>query len=96
MSRTWKLKVGMPMEDAAYCAAAWASGETQKSLGETLGCRNTKVCIAIGDFLDAFSGQMVTYSTGPFSPSGLVFEDRKALVPLAISRYRRWREEKMA
>ena len=93
MSRMWKPKVGMPMEDAAYCAAAWASGETQKSLGETLGCRNTKVCIAIGDFLDAFSGQRVTYSTAQFAPAGFAVGDRKALVPVAIGRYLRWRKE---
>lgn len=44
------------LHDAAYCAAAWASGETQKSLAETLGYKGSApVCIAIGQFVDKYT-----------------------------------------
>jgi hypothetical protein len=46
----------LSMDDAAYCAAAWASGEQQKSLAATFGYKKPPpISIAIREFLDAYT-----------------------------------------
>lgn len=70
--------------DAAYCAAAWASGQTQKSLAATFGYKHSApVCIAIGVFLDKYSGRNVTDGSYYAGADG-----RKALVPAALAQFR--------
>jgi hypothetical protein len=52
-----KLKYSrLDMEDAAYCAVAWASGEPQQSLAETFGYKKQPpISVAIREFLDAYT-----------------------------------------
>ena len=86
-------------EDAAYCAAAWASGETQKSLAKIFGYKGTStICFAIGDFLDRFSGTTVRYyshSNHCHAPAILTSDQRKQLVPEALKRFIEFRSSKM-
>lgn len=73
----------MSMEDAAHCAAAWASGEKQISLAETYGFpTSSQVHLAIRRFLQTFSGNKVLPT--PMSR-------RKDIVPLAIQNFIAWR-----
>ena len=79
--------------EAAYCAAAWAAGEPQGSLAETFGYRGlARINVAIKDFLekwhpDPFSREPCSWLPRgePWLPSG---DDRKALVPAALERFR--------
>lgn len=68
--------------DAAYCAAAWASGEKLRSLAATFGY-NTRGVIssAISGFLSEYSGN------GRIGPH-VIGNERKALVPAALARFR--------
>jgi hypothetical protein len=80
-------------EDAAYAAAAWASGSTQIEIARQFGRRTSApVCSAIGQFLDRYSGWHVRYSTAFYAerPHGRVITDagRKALVPQALAAFK--------
>jgi hypothetical protein len=87
-------------EDAAYCAAAWASGEKQKSLAATFGLKTPTICLAIRAFLNAYAApdalQMAGYQ--PKERSGDILYDRciygderKSLVPGALRAFQRSR-----
>ena len=77
-------------QDAAYCAAAWASGTTQKELARQFGYKKAPpVCVAIERFVSKYGssaspGYRVEYGTIP--EFGVA---RKALVPEAIKVYQR-------
>jgi hypothetical protein len=50
------------MEDGAYCAAAWAGGQKQIDIARSMGMKHSSaVCVAIGKFLDEWSGQRVRH-----------------------------------
>jgi hypothetical protein len=77
-------------EDAAYAAAAWASGVKQLEIARQFGKRTpAPVCIAIGQFLDRYSGFRVRYSTGGFRNSPCLTDAaRKALVPQSLAAFK--------
>lgn len=88
----------LDMADAAYCAAAWASGEKQKDLAVLFGLRTpTMVSLAIRAFLNAYAADGVPPVTR-YLPRGnrgdvmfdrCIYQDeRKALIPGALARFR--------
>jgi hypothetical protein len=88
------------MEDAAYCAVAWASGETQKSLAATFGVKTPTICTAICQFLNAYVDpaampehwRMRNQPTDNRLRDSLIYGDeRKALVPDALQAFQRSR-----
>jgi hypothetical protein len=84
------VKSKLTEEDAAYAAAAWASGLTQRQIARQFGKRTSaSICIAIGQFLDHYSGVQVRYSTGGFLNSPcLTAAARKALVPQSLAAFK--------
>jgi len=75
---------GINDHDAAYCAAAWASGEKQRSLALTLGYNTAGiVSLAIAKFLDKYSG--LPRRMGFPELTG---DERKTLVPAALEQFK--------
>jgi hypothetical protein len=92
----------MTMEDAAYCAAAWASGEKQKDLAVLFGFKSpVPICVAIRAFLNAYASPEAMALLGVHRwapPTGdilfdrLIYGDeRKSLVPGALRAFQRSR-----
>lgn len=91
----------LSMEDAAYCAAAWASGTRQKDLAALFGLkRSPSICVAIRQFLNAYADQTAMpthwqrgiHPTGDWLRAGCVYGDaRKALVAGALRAFQRSR-----
>jgi hypothetical protein len=82
-------------EDAAYAAAAWASGLTQREVARQFGYRTSaSICVFIGKFLDCYAPYPVRYGVNdPIDDYGLTYgEARKALVPQALKAFRVRRE----
>jgi hypothetical protein len=83
-------------EDAAYAAAAWASGSTQIEIARQFGQRRPAgVCIAIARFLERYAGVPVIYTLTRFYDEHLPVMQgnaRKALVPQALQAFRVRRE----
>ncbi len=80
----------MSEQDAAYCAAAWAGGTSQKELARQFGYKTAApVCVAIERFVSKYgSSARPEYRV----KHGTVLEfgtARKALVPEAIKVYQR-------
>jgi hypothetical protein len=82
------LKRRFTEEDAAYAAAAWASGLTQREVARRFGYRNsTSICVFIGKFLDCYALH------APGIDHHLSYIDaRKALVPYALEVFKAFRE----
>jgi hypothetical protein len=88
-------------EDAAYCAAAWASGEKQKDLAPLFGLKTTTpISLAIRAFLNAYVAPDALQATRyrPDTNRGdLMFDrciygdERKSLVPGALRAFQRSR-----
>jgi hypothetical protein len=83
------------MEDGAYCAAAWAGGQKQIDIARSMGMKHSStVCLAIGKFVDEWSGTLVRSASLDLYPNrrslgrGQICDrERKALVPLALVRF---------
>lgn len=100
---TIKLKNSrLDMTDAAYCAAAWASGTKQKDLAGLFGLKTpVQICLAIREFLNTYASPDVMATLGNHRwapPTGDVLFDRliygnerKALIPGALARFRQAR-----
>jgi hypothetical protein len=95
-------RMPMTMEDAAYCAAAWASGEKQKSLAATFGMKSpVMICLAIREFLAVYADPAAIPPPPVCAwlpPTGNTMIDariygpeRKALVPYALRAFQRSR-----
>jgi len=91
----------LSLADAAYCAVAWASGETQKSLAASYGFKGpAPISLAIRAFLNVYAGDAVPAATR-YRPRGrtgnvmfdrcIYAEERKALVPVAVRNFQRSR-----
>ncbi len=75
--------------DAAYAAAAWASGETQKSIGATFGYSSgAAISVEVGRFIEKYAGRRVIGTTEPNGLRGIYGEDRKGLVRDALAGWR--------
>lgn len=89
------------MADAAYCAAAWASGEKQKDLAVQFGLKTPEICLAIRAFLNAYASpdamamlgvHQWTRPTGDLLFDRLIYgNERKSLVPGALQAFQRSR-----
>jgi len=89
------------MTDAAYCAAAWASGTKQKDLAALFGFKQSPpVCVAIREFLNAYAEpaamaehwQRRVHPTGDRLRDSFIYgNERKALIPGALARFRQAR-----
>lgn len=67
-------------EDRAYCAAAWAGGETQKSLAQTYHTGSWKICEEIKRFL-------IRYNRVYMDQRWLDPSERKPGVPVALQEF---------
>ena len=82
-------------QDACYAAAAWASGTRQRELARQFGHfgsgGGSMICLAIGRFVDKYSGVRVTYRPVGNGWTQTVGVARKALVRGAVENYLRLR-----
>lgn len=96
---TMKLKNSrLDMTDAAYCAAAWASGTKQKDLAGLFGLKTpVQICLAIREFLNTYASpdamaahwQRRVHPTGDRLRDSFIYgNERKALIPGALARFR--------